>query len=392
MNLLFICEYQVDENQGGVQRVTSILTKYFLSKNLEVFNLFFRFNNNSKCKINDNEYKFFDNNILDIKNINLINKVTNDNKIDIIINQMGFNQKILKAILKSEFRNPILSCLHSDPFFELKYAKIELFNNLNFKNTPLNNFKIIFKPFYLFVLERRISKKLKFIYKNSSKVILLANNFKSNIKKMYPFINGSKSIVIPNPIDPKFNRNKKRIFNDKQILYVGRLNKGKRVDLILHIWKQLELKHNDWEMTIVGDGPQRLSLIQLSEKLNLKKINFIGHSNNVNDFYNKSSIFLSTSAFEGLPLTLLEAQYYGLVPIAYNTYDSIYDVIKNNISGFIIPELNEKLFVSKLKKIITNEQLRENMSIKAMNFAQENFNIRLIGETWLSLLKDQNKR
>lgn len=387
LNILFICEYQVEEEQGGVQRVTSILSNYFLSKDIKVFCLFFRFNKNSKSKIKSNEYKFISENILDVKNISLINDVTQKNKIDIIINQMGFNHNILKAIIKSDFKKQVFSCLHSDPLFELKYAKIELYQKINLKNTLYKNIKIIFKTFYLFFLKMRVSKKIKFIYKNSTKVILLANEFKSSIKKIHSQALESKSVIIPNPVDPKFSANRKNIFNCNEILYVGRLNRGKRVDLILHIWKKIQLKYPNWKLTIVGYGPERKTLIKLSEKLNIKKIDFIGQSKNVSKFYNKSSIFLSTSAFEGLPLTLLEAQFHGLIPIAYNTYDSINNAIKNNVSGFIIPELNEKLFISKLEMIINNNQLRKKMSLKAISFAEKNFSIDVIGRLWLSLFK-----
>lgn len=387
MNILFINEFQVIENHGGVQRVTKLLSNFFLSRGFDIYFIYCKPNTNKIIK-SKNEFRFQSPKICTWYNKNLLQEIINNKNIDIIINQMGFSQEIIKLFKALNSDIPFLSCLHSSPFFELKEAEMRLSNNISLKNPIILNIKIILKPLYLFFLKKKIAKKLSIIYHNSTYTILLSCKFYHSFQKM---LNDTKKLkAIANPLNPEF-----KYYNDilstkqKTILYVGRLNKGKRVDLLLYIWQQIQELFPDWNFDIVGDGPEYLKLRALSYSLNLENITFYGSSLDVEKFYLKASIFISASAFEGFPMTLTEAQFFGSVPVVYNTYESVTDVIINEETGFIIPDLNSKEFIIKLTQIIQNDLLRNKMANKGIEYVKK-FNLEIIGKKWLDIFEQFN--
>ena len=100
----------------------------------------------------------------------------------------------------------------------------------------------------------------------------------------------------------------------------------------------------------------------MAAKMSIKNVIFMGHSNKVSEYYNKSKIFLMTSIWEGLPMTLIEAQHYGCVPIVYDNFDALKDIIINGKTGFIITPNDRVNFVSTLRMLMERPQLLQNIS------------------------------
>ena len=130
-------------------------------------------------------------------------------------------------------------------------------------------------------------------------------------------------------------------------------------------------------------------LLEYASALGLKNYKFIGKANNPLLLYERSSIFVMTSFFEGLPMTILESQSMGCVPIAFNSFKSLPDIIENEINGFIVPAFDEEKFAYYLLKIMNNEPLRIKMAIAARETSVR-FNIQNVGKKWLDLLENIN--
>ena len=85
-------------------------------------------------------------------------------------------------------------------------------------------------------------------------------------------VNPNKIVVIPNGVDlNKF----KRIQTEKKygrILYAGRLESHKCVDQLIFAYKRLKMVYSSIEWIIVGKGPMRKYLQDLSRRLNLDVI------------------------------------------------------------------------------------------------------------------------
>lgn len=192
--------------------------------------------------------------------------------------------------------------------------------------------------------------------------------------------------VIPNafvfPTNQDITQKKK-----KEVLIVARLDDWhKRILDALKIWQQVQLDPSvqDWTLRIVGDGIDRSFYQSYVKKKNIPNISFEGHLSPL-PYYQNASIFMMTSACEGMPMTLLEAKQCGCVLIAYNNFASTHDLIQHGIDGFLVDKDDITDFVSKLKLLMTDETLRQIMN-QANTHPNTSFNISTVAEQWNQLI------
>ena len=101
--------------------------------------------------------------------------------------------------------------------------------------------------------------------------------------------------------------------------HVGRMTYEKNHDFILQIFKCICSMKDKVRLILVGDGKLRDELESKAEKLGLsEKISFLGIRADVNKVMQAMDIFVFPSLFEGLPVTMVEAQAAGLPCVISN--------------------------------------------------------------------------
>ena len=121
----------------------------------------------------------------------------------------------------------------------------------------------------------------------------------------------------------------------------------------------------------------------------------VNHSNIVEKYKDKKSphaifkesqILVLTSAFEGLPLVLIEGLFFSLPEVSFDCPCGPADIIDDGQNGFLIPCFDEDLFAEKLLQLMEDDSLRERFSLRAKekssSFLPEN-----IMPLWDHLLK-----
>lgn len=166
------------------------------------------------------------------------------------------------------------------------------------------------------------------IYKNYSKSLINKNTDERYAcsQKAGEWLYGKNKNfkVINNGINPKeyrFNeeirksiRNELKI-EDKDILigHVGRFSPEKNHEFIIDIFKELYFKNPRYRLVLVGAGDAENKIKEKVENLNLQKVvKFLGIRQDVKKLLQGFDIFILPSIFEGLPVTLVEAQGAGL--------------------------------------------------------------------------------
>lgn len=91
-----------------------------------------------------------------------------------------------------------------------------------------------------------------------------------------------------------------------------------------------------------------------------------------------------TSNFEGQPMVLLEAMCFGVVPIAFNSFASVSDIITDKKNGLLVPPFSIKSYVEKIEYLINNEPIRSSMA-KAGIVSVNRYTIDFIVEQWEAL-------
>lgn len=106
--------------------------------------------------------------------------------------------------------------------------------------------------------------------------------------------------------------------HQKKFLAVGRFSpKHKGFDLLIQAFALFAQQNKDWQLDIVGDGPEKDLLEHMITEHGLdKRIQLHPFTNEIQTFYSSASIYVLSSRWEGMPLVLVEAMSHGLPIIA----------------------------------------------------------------------------
>lgn len=384
MKICFITSEYVSPTRGGVERVTYTLTKELKRKQIEVVVIC------AKGPITENE-KDPDIKVLPQNNETwgkyLSNLLKKEN-IEIIINQ-SHESNIFELCKDASKDNDckLITVMHTDPLSVLKgITDIDVPARFldNRRNKTISSLTWLFRyPYRYYNRKRFLREKLNRIYIHSDAIVLLSDRFKESFTTIAQLKEKTKLYTISNPIEIFPH---KTTIKEKVILYVGRMDfSAKRPDRIVRIWEKLYSNHPDWKCIMVGDGPAKAELINYCETRQIHNIEFIGRTNPLY-YYETSAILCVTSTFEGFGLVIAEAQSKGMIPIAYNSYEAIKDLIKDGYTGFLIKPFNQKAYIATLNKLMQNEELRKT----CQNNIEHSLNIQRFSKTkiadeWLNL-------
>lgn len=201
-------------------------------------------------------------------------------------------------------------------------------------------------------------------YNLSDKFLLLSESYIDSFIKTYNVDKkDNKLIAIPNPCP--FNDNYEFSTKEQIVLIVSRMQEDqKRIFAALKIWKMLRNK-NGWKLLIVGDGPDMNKYKKIAK--GICGVEFAGHSNNVQSYYKRSKIFMMTSIWEGLPMTLIEAMHYGCVPVVFDSFAAVHDLIKNGETGYIISNNDICQYVSVMDSLLNDDNLVTRLANKNLS-------------------------
>lgn len=383
-NILFLYSGVIDPLRGGIESVTYELSDYFAKNGCLCYYLSLHHDNNddkkqyylpnTSCFLND-ENKIY-----------LINFIK-DKKINIVINQGGFDKDC--CLLAYEVKKQgvkLVSCLHNSLLDRIRHFEITYYNIFEKKKIQYllrytrNN---IVKNILYSVYRLKYQKHFKRLHKTSDRVVLLSDSFKDDFSYFIGNLT-NKVCAMPNPIPSKIYNSGSNTQKEKIVLYVGRIDmQQKRPDLLLQIWSKIYKKHKDWKLIIVGGGKDLDYLKTYASSLHLENVSFEGTQNPVS-YYKKASIFCMTSSYEGFAIVLLEAINMKVVPIAFESFSAVRDIIDNNLNGVLIPPFDIDLYAEKLSELMSDNSMRDNYSNNAYLKSQQ-FQLNTIGNKWLNL-------
>lgn len=320
-------------------------------------------------------------------NVRKLRKILIQEKADIVINQWGLPYVPAKVLHKARRGLGIktIAVYHNSPDSNARLKGVEL--ALEHTDNPLKRLLLFCK---MFAFKHITSRSMRYVYYHSDLYMVLSPSFIDKFKSFTGIKNPNHLVVQTNPVtidasDYKFSPEEKQ----KEVLYVGRLEHNqKRVNRVIETWGFIEEHNPNWKLTIVGDGPERSNLEQISNNIGLKRVSFVGFQN-PNEYYKRAAVLMLTSEYEGFPLVIAECMSFGVVPIVYGSYSAVYDIIENGKNGAIVEPKNGKFNVQTCVNVLlglmnNNDGLRK-MSAKAMQ-ASKQYSIEHIYEQWSNTL------
>lgn len=185
---------------------------------------------------------------------------------------------------------------------------------------------------------------------------------------------------------------KQTLLTNKIVLAVGRLSFQKGHDILLEAWKQVTTVFPDWKLRIVGEGEEKQHLQQLVKINHMEAtVEMPGATQNIEQEYTNSSIFVMSSRYEGLPMVLLEAASYGLPLVSFDCPCGPAEVIKNGTNGILVSNGNVKELAHALITLIESPDKRISMGHHArkslVDFSEES-----VMQKWTALFEQVNNK
>ena len=360
MNTVFAYPTGLNPQKGGVERITDIIAKILLKRGYTIFYL------NWKREQDNYEYPvpvidLPSSNLEDPNNLEVYNRFLKENRIDVIINQHGLYEGTYFLSQVKVQNVKIISVLHSDPFGYYNHLFADL---MTLRDSSIKEKVKRVARFFLYrkvkkIIHRSLVNHYTFIQEHPQYVCLLSESYKERLEE-YCDLPDNYFISIPNP---NTYENIEIIPHKEPILlFVGRLdNRSKKLFTLIDIWYRLCKLYPQWKLIIVGDGPDKDVLINKAK--DISNIEFKGYQD-PREYYEKASIFCMTSIFEGFPMCLTEAMQFGCVPIAFDSFSAVYDIIKPGETGELVKSFDKKEYVGKLIHLIDDETYRKKLSKK----------------------------
>jgi len=231
------------------------------------------------------------------------------------------------------------------------------------------------------VIFRSLRERLTFAYSaslagtiatnTSAMKSLVPRHFQKKTKLLY----GGSDSPIPLGSDNSLDQS-------PRVLYVGRLVRSKGVDDLLLAFSYVAKIVRGARLVIVGDGPERETLIKKRNKLGLENIvEFKGalHGSDLQEEYEKCSVFVLPSkrlndepVAEALGLVLIEAAMHGK-PLVGSRVGGIPEIISDGSNGILFPQADYKKLADAITKLLLNKDLREKMGKNSLEMAKNRY-------------------
>lgn len=387
VNILFLLR---SLDIGGLEVVTAVLANKFFAEGHRVSIYAFEKRNGKVLSrfaegidvVIAGEYRRTNN------NIKLLRKILVEKEIDIVINQWGLPLIPIKTLraAKQGLNIKVISVYHNDPLQNGRIQSVET-NIANTQNPILECILKAKKLCYRCVT----GYAMRYIYQQSDIYEVLSPSFVSHFQYFTWLKNTPKIVVQTNPItididNFKYDPKKKC----KEIIFVGRVDfTQKRVHRVIETWALLERTFSDWDLTIVGDGEERENIEYMVSDLKLQNVRFEGFQS-PRSYYERASILLLTSEFEGFPLVLAECMSFGVVPAVYGSYSAVYDIIEDGVDGIIIPKtdegFNSSVMAEKIMNLMNDSDKLNAMALAAIE-KSKNYSIDIIYNQWMEVFQ-----
>lgn len=398
MNILFLNNAEISPISNGIQRVTHVLSQGFIAhQNARCFSAYFEKNSISP------KTEFHGKQLLTRGHeLEQLSEFIAKNDISMVIcQQLIINREKFSWVQQAIAQNPgckSFFCLHACPSYVFVRPNIraDFFRLIHRKQVIKSLKKILVgvlpEQIYTNLVKKETKQKYTLIRTYFDQTILLSESYIPSFLELCGDKNQTSRNVkfISNPLSFESNISEQEILDkQEEVIIVSRLSdRQKRVSDALYIWQKINRNpiSENWKLTIVGAGEDEPYYKHLARKLSLRNVFFEGRQDPV-EYYKRASICLLTSAYEGWPMNIIEAQQTGVVPIVFDSYSALHDVVENNVNGLIIPYRDTKKYSEKLLWLMSHKNERQEMAVNGLKNC-ERFSIENTTKQWIKLFGD----
>lgn len=347
---------------GGVERVTmNLISPLTYEKRHNIF-IFVHLLDRDKLTGSDMPVTYIElpHRSNDKRNKKVIADAIRKHHIDLLIAPIISPKYIFE--LREEKLCKVCYVLHGVPFYELKEMENSFKRILPEESLDkiIKKYLLTLPKFKLGYYHRKAILTYRERYEKLDGFAVLNDQYKEMIAKAVDTkADDEKLFTLQNPL-PALGYELEETERKKHVIFVGRLSyTDKRVDRLLSVWEKIYTKFPDWELLIIGDGPEKVRLMRLAERNKLERVSFIEFTAQPEQYYKESEILCLTSDFEGCPMVLLEAQQYGCATMAFDCSYGVRDILSPNYTnGVYVPNGDIEAYADALLRLMEDDELR----------------------------------
>lgn len=206
-------------------------------------------------------------------------------------------------------------------------------------------------------------------------------------RDFFPPVIRKKAVILKNPLNPAFVRERRTGRPDGRIVSVGRVDANKNHALILRAFARIAPEFPDTSLVIYGDGEKRRELIGKAQELGLSnRVQFPGAVSDVAEKIRTASAFVLSSGHEGMPNALIEAMCLGIPSISTDCpCGGPRELIEDGVNGYLIPVGDEEALADRLRRIFSDEEGAERMGKQAALLLEE-YRPERVNAEWMDYL------
>ncbi|MBN1502112.1 glycosyltransferase family 4 protein [Candidatus Woesearchaeota archaeon] len=342
------------EELGGIENYIKSLHQYLIKKKLETYIV-------GWGKHNEN-----------IKNFTSIIK---SNKIRGAVFSMNL---LVKAPFIKIPKNAVIHVHRPDHILPFMLRKNKIICTLHGAHVENIRLKKGFVTYMLYNVLQKIALR------RADKIMAVSDETKNYFVTKYPFVKNKITVIPPavglmfKPLDRKKCRKGFGLRNgEKILLYLGRLEKEKQVDILIKL-----ISNTKYKVIIAGAGREEQRLKEQAQ--GSKNIAFIGevYGESVPKLINCADALVLLSKHEGMPTVVLESLACGIPVLSTDTGD-VRKVVIDGKTGFIVTPDN---LLQKTEKLINSRNLKKNCLKIAEKYSWNN-----IGNEIVALYQELEK-
>lgn len=225
---------------------------------------------------------------------------------------------------------------------------------------------------------------LKYSVKRSDYVVVLTDGDLEEYRNRLGRKNAIRRIY--NPVAYQWKK-ETELEQKKIILTVGRLVPEKGMEYIKKVSGEILQRYPEWQWVVLGEGVERENLEQFIIENNLQN-RFVlkGNVENVDEYLQQASIFVITSKYEGLGLSMLEARAMKVPCVSFDVKMGPRELIHNGLDGYLVIPFDCEDMIKKIETLINDSKLRKQFAEKAFLHMNE-FRVQKIKEQWKEIFE-----
>lgn len=387
MNILFLMKlYDV----GGIEMVAATLASCFVRHGHHVVIATFNAPNELTVARTDKRVKIYTlgDYACNQQNVVVLRKILIEHQIQVVINQWGLPLVPCRVLNKAKkgLNIKTIAVYHNQIDTNARIKDVEMALE-DCKNPLERGFLLMKKAAFRLIT----SRSMAYVYHHTDVYQVLSPSYVPLFSKFTGIKHPGHLMVQTNPVtldssDFSYSFEKK----EKEIIYMGRIDYNqKRVCRVINTWANLESQFPDWRLTIVGDGVERKNVEQQVADYGLKRVTFEGFQQ-PKPYYERASVLLLASEYEGFPLVLAECMSFGVIPVVYNSYSAVSDIIDDGKDGIVIPYHKEGYQTEEAAKllagIMADVTKQKALALEAMKKSKV-YSMERIYEQWMSTFK-----